>query len=308
MGLAASPELGLGLKLPLPPPPRSPARRTVVRVLLEAAAAAGEGRVAKLEELLHGLEEERRKIQCFPRELPLCTVIVCDAIEDLEEELARCGGGNCAAHPKMEQFIPNRKFEEAGRSKDEEDRREKASWMSSAQLWSDTSSTSNSGDTRTDPERSPEEEDDRLKCLPAASCMNGMAAAVPRLSVLSFLPPAALLPPSPQQPPRKARRCWSPELHRRFVDALHRLGGLKVATPKQIRELMKVDGLTNDEVKSHLQKYRLHARRTPAISVQANQSAVKTGMSVVDAHSYEEMEEEDGRSESYIRRGPHAEI
>lgn len=26
-----------------------------------------------------------------------------------------------------------------------------------------------------------------------------------------------------------------------------------VATPKQIRELMQVDGLTNDEVKSHLQ-------------------------------------------------------
>ena len=26
-----------------------------------------------------------------------------------------------------------------------------------------------------------------------------------------------------------------------------------VATPKQIREMMKVDGLTNDEVKSHLQ-------------------------------------------------------
>jgi len=26
-----------------------------------------------------------------------------------------------------------------------------------------------------------------------------------------------------------------------------------VATPKQIREFMKVDGLTNDEVKSHLQ-------------------------------------------------------
>ena len=31
-----------------------------------------------------------------------------------------------------------------------------------------------------------------------------------------------------------------------------------VATPKQIRELMKVDGLTNDEVKSHLQVSRLH--------------------------------------------------
>ncbi|OIW18560.1 hypothetical protein TanjilG_13312 [Lupinus angustifolius] len=46
---------------------------------------------------------------------------------------------------------------------------------------------------------------------------------------------------------RKVRRCWSPELHRRFVNALQMLGGSQVATPKQIRELMK--------------KYRLHTRR-----------------------------------------------
>ncbi|KAK8517560.1 hypothetical protein V6N13_127729 [Hibiscus sabdariffa] len=67
-----------------------------------------------------------------------------------------------------------------------------------------------------------------------------------------------------QQNSRKQRRCWSPELHRRFVEALHQLGGSQVATPKQIRELMQVDGLTNDEVKSHLQKYRLHIRKLPA--------------------------------------------
>nr|GMD77155.1 transcription factor HHO3-like [Ipomoea batatas] len=68
------------------------------------------------------------------------------------------------------------------------------------------------------------------------------------------------------QSQRKQRRCWSPELHRRFLQALQQLGGSHVATPKQIRELMKVDGLTNDEVKSHLQKYRLHTRRpTPSI-------------------------------------------
>ncbi|XVF86051.1 hypothetical protein PTKIN_Ptkin17bG0169500 [Pterospermum kingtungense] len=73
---------------------------------------------------------------------------------------------------------------------------------------------------------------------------------------------------------RKERRCWSPELHRRFLHALQQLGGSHVATPKQIRELMKVDGLTNDEVKSHLQKYRLHARRpSPSVHNNANPRA-----------------------------------
>ncbi|XP_058228480.1 transcription factor HHO5-like isoform X1 [Rhododendron vialii] len=52
---------------------------------------------------------------------------------------------------------------------------------------------------------------------------------------------------------KKHRRCWSPELHRRFVDALGLLGGAQAATPKHIKELMQVDSLTNDEVKSHLQ-------------------------------------------------------
>ncbi|KAH0671787.1 hypothetical protein KY290_023973 [Solanum tuberosum] len=69
---------------------------------------------------------------------------------------------------------------------------------------------------------------------------------------------------------RKQRRCWSPELHRRFLHALQQLGGSHVATPKQIRELMKVDGLTNDEVKSHLQKYRLHTRRPSPSSIHNN--------------------------------------
>ncbi|KAG2662902.1 hypothetical protein I3843_16G003300 [Carya illinoinensis] len=71
------------------------------------------------------------------------------------------------------------------------------------------------------------------------------------------------------QSQRKQRRNWSPELHRRFLNALQQLGGSHAATPKQIRELMKVDGLTNDEVKSHLQKYRLHTRR-PSPSIQNN--------------------------------------
>ena len=39
--------------------------------------------------------------------------------------------------------------------------------------------------------------------------------------------------------------------HKHEINEFH--GMTAVATPKQIRELMKVDGLTNDEVKSHLQ-------------------------------------------------------
>uniref|UniRef100_A0A2P2KHS1 HTH myb-type domain-containing protein n=2 Tax=Rhizophora mucronata TaxID=61149 RepID=A0A2P2KHS1_RHIMU len=84
--------------------------------------------------------------------------------------------------------------------------------------------------------------------------------------------------PPHQQSSRKQRRCWSPELHRRFLNALQQLGGCQAATPKQIRELMQVDGLTNDEVKSHLQKYRLHTRRLPSAAANpANQSVVVLG-------------------------------
>ncbi|KAK4779740.1 hypothetical protein SAY87_015846 [Trapa incisa] len=61
---------------------------------------------------------------------------------------------------------------------------------------------------------------------------------------------------------KKQRRSWSVELHRLFVHTLHQLGGPYVATPKQIKELMKVEDLTSDEIKSHLQKYRLHAKNS----------------------------------------------
>ncbi|XP_073145851.1 transcription factor HHO2 [Henckelia pumila] len=80
-----------------------------------------------------------------------------------------------------------------------------------------------------------------------------------------------------QQMTRKQRRCWSPELHRRFIDALQQLGGAQAATPKQIRELMQVDGLSNDEVKSHLQKYRLHTRKV-STSHPSTDPAVLEGM------------------------------
>ncbi|CAO2209675.1 unnamed protein product [Urochloa humidicola] len=126
-------------------------------------------------------------------------------------------------------------------------------------------------------------EADRKPYLDAAGA-NGGGLGGARGGVQNGVKPASSNAPDGQAPPthRKARRCWSPELHRRFVNALQILGGAQVATPKQIRELMKVDGLTNDEVKSHLQKYRLHTRRPmptpPAPATAAPQLVVLGGI------------------------------
>ncbi|KQK10541.1 transcription factor PCL1 [Brachypodium distachyon] len=59
---------------------------------------------------------------------------------------------------------------------------------------------------------------------------------------------------------KKARMVWTTELHRRFVEAVAHLGE-KGAVPKAIVRLMNVDGLTRENVASHLQKYRLYLKR-----------------------------------------------
>ena len=59
---------------------------------------------------------------------------------------------------------------------------------------------------------------------------------------------------------KKARLVWSQELHNRFLNALSHLG-LKHAVPKTILTMMNVDGMTRENVASHLQKYRLHLKK-----------------------------------------------
>lgn len=59
---------------------------------------------------------------------------------------------------------------------------------------------------------------------------------------------------------KRPRLVWTPQLHKRFVDVVAHLG-LKDAVPKTIMRLMNVDGLTRENVASHLQKYRLYVNR-----------------------------------------------
>ncbi|KAI3524335.1 hypothetical protein L1887_02988 [Cichorium endivia] len=91
--------------------------------------------------------------------------------------------------------------------------------------------------------------------------------------------------PSTQKKPRVV---WSIDLHRKFVAAVNQLG-IEKAVPKRILDLMNVEGLTRENVASHLQKYRLYLKR---ISQQANMVVAFGGSK--DASSYMRMNSLEG--------------
>ncbi|GAX82590.1 hypothetical protein CEUSTIGMA_g10016.t1 [Chlamydomonas eustigma] len=57
----------------------------------------------------------------------------------------------------------------------------------------------------------------------------------------------------------KRRLIWSEELHDRFLAAIKKLG-VRNAVPKAILTEMGVEGMTRENVASHLQKYRMHLK------------------------------------------------
>lgn len=67
---------------------------------------------------------------------------------------------------------------------------------------------------------------------------------------------------------RKMKVDWTPELHRRFVQAVEQLGVDK-AVPSRILELMEIDCLTRHNIASHLQKYRSHRKHLLAREAEA---------------------------------------
>ncbi|XP_068657418.1 myb family transcription factor EFM-like isoform X2 [Aristolochia californica] len=323
--MGSSSELSLDFKSSFTP-------KTIAGLLQEVSGIGDRcERSSKLEDYVKCLEEERRKIDAFKRELPLCMFLLSDAIEALKMEAKQCRSAN--ARPVLEEFMPIRsKFEEDGGVKTEKDSRDKMNWMSSAQLWSDNYNeigNNNNGVNNYKKNKIAEKTEESNRSVignpfSESKYKSSGGAFMPFKEFSGFparprkeerdvsaVPDLSLLSPGvksvstesggsgassksgnkanpsvssnfqsniqPLQQPRKARRCWSPELHRRFVNSLQQLGGAQ-ATPKQIRELMKVEGLTNDEVKSHLQKYRLHTRRVPtSASNSSNQSVVLLG-------------------------------
>ncbi|KAJ9563569.1 hypothetical protein OSB04_008729 [Centaurea solstitialis] len=279
-------------------------------------------KMQRCREYMEALESERRKIQVFERELPLCLELVTQAIEGCRQQMSgttndyfngqsECSEQTSSEGPILEEFIPIKRTSSIDEDNDHQEHHhqqlnhkpknistkdksssssKKSDWLRSAQL-----SIQTPDPVELSPKKVPVVEVKRNGCgafhpfkkekNPEAS----PAAGISKLSTPAAADPTAAASSTAEtgsgsggcdgsksedkgQSNRKARRCWSPELHRRFLHALQQLGGAHVATPKQIRELMKVDGLTNDEVKSHLQKYRLHTRRpSPTIHNNNNQ-------------------------------------
>ena len=64
---------------------------------------------------------------------------------------------------------------------------------------------------------------------------------------------------------KKSRIVWTLEMHHRFVGALnyYQLRGIELPEPMLILHMMNVEGLTEQHVASHLQKYEMFLRRDP---------------------------------------------
>ncbi|CAM0144408.1 unnamed protein product [Urochloa decumbens] len=67
---------------------------------------------------------------------------------------------------------------------------------------------------------------------------------------------------------------WTPELHRRFVQAVEQLG-IDKAVPSRILEIMGIECLTRHNIASHLQKYRSHRKHLMAREAEAASWAQK---------------------------------
>ncbi|CAA2978092.1 transcription factor HHO5-like [Olea europaea subsp. europaea] len=241
---------------------------------MELSKIGGFSKKSKLDFHVQELKEELQKIDAFKRELPLCMNLLKEAIKSSTEEGLQWNGEKVG--PVMEEFIPMKSdSEEHDGAKKSNDSSVKKNWMSSFQLWSTPPELENKFDTTNQEsdlhsKSSCQEEDGILSNLKKPVKeerefipVETLSLSIPEAKVESFDLSSKVNfgHARSQLQQRKQRRCWSPDLHKSFVNALHQLGGAQAATPKQIREFMKVDGLTNDEIKSHLQKYRLHIRK-----------------------------------------------
>uniref|UniRef100_A0A803RAG1 HHO5-like N-terminal domain-containing protein n=1 Tax=Cannabis sativa TaxID=3483 RepID=A0A803RAG1_CANSA len=220
------------------------------------------------EEYIEALEVERKKIQVFQRELPLCLELVNQTIDRCKQQLSGTttteyvhGQSECSeqtsseGHHVFEEFMPLKRSSSSDNEEEEEkeeqspkrqttekDNKKKSDWLRSVQLWN----------TTPDPV-SPQKEEQLPKKASVTEVKSNGGAFQPfqreknvvkpngsSSSACTTTNPVASAPATSSnagggsnkreedkdgQNQRKQRRNWSPELHKRFLNALQQLGG-----------------------------------------------------------------------------------
>ncbi|KAK6266719.1 hypothetical protein QUC31_017556 [Theobroma cacao] len=283
MASSSSLELNLSLKPSYVP-------KTIANLLKDLSHVdTASDKLAVLNDYINQHEEELNSIVAFKHQLPQCMLLLMEALGTLKDEFMSIKNGmeSETGRPLMEFLAIKRKHYEEEQTDisaaEKFDCKGKSSMRSSPQLWN---SNCNNKKQKTfiefiqAPNQNPIpfKESTFSSSLAEKGCISkeiirksysrfasvGTNNGDSRLNLRADNRTLNYHPRPLTQPIWKNnRRSWSPELHARFVEALNLLGGIEVATPKQIREVMQVEGLTNDQVKSHLQKYRLHCRRLP---------------------------------------------
>lgn len=222
-------------------------------------------KISKLDEYVTRLQDEMKKIYGFKRELPLCMLLLNDAILMMKDELMKCR--RSITQPLMlKEFIPLKKDKvESTKENALTNINDERSWKNSLQLGNLNNDHHfiNSGFDDIKQMLKPDKSRKRAK-----EEMNHSLEIMVKEDDDDESGLGSNLKAGEIQT-KKQRRSWSPELHHRFVEALLKLGGARAATPRLIRENMAVEGLTLDQVKSHLQKYRIHTKKsTPSTNIQ----------------------------------------
>ncbi|KAL5752871.1 hypothetical protein ACOSP7_023059 [Xanthoceras sorbifolium] len=284
-------DLGLGLGLGLYNVPK-----TMSELLMKVSETKDESqKLSMLQHYVKTMEEEMKKIDAFKRELPLCMLLLNDGIGRLKEEVMGCS----KSQKQPEEHGGVSRVNEISDTDTRDWMSHAQVWCSTTE--NDLDSTSGQRLKREGDGDGSIYENQIQVCSykrrgKPIMTFNGNSQ-FPSLSLVAPYPKYDFYYskisskqfqyiPQPQQQQQqqqqekqhqqqqqqqekqpfrrwKCRRRWSPALHQIFEDVLQRLGGPKGAKPKQVKELMNVDGLTCDEVKSHLQKYRLGLQRSP---------------------------------------------
>ncbi|EXB77645.1 Myb family transcription factor APL [Morus notabilis] len=263
-------ELGLSLKPSYVP-------KTISDLLSDLAKIDNiREKLSVLNDYLKKYEEELSWVVPFRRELPQCVLLLMEAIEIMKGEITKLTKNNGG---EESEFDGQRRFNEFLKRKrsiyDNEEMNISPPWSAYQENRTDHKETANlSPESQKIPRIESNSFGTRLKAN--QSCALEIRQQDP------FSDPTWKI---------STRRHWTDELHAKFKLALSILGGPKAATPKQIREVMCVKGLTTDQIKSHLQKFRLHMKadggsknqmngedHNPAVGAPYDQSNNHTGI------------------------------